>query len=153
MIYPIMDIPARRLWRHHLVIPPMSLCRVCIEFSACLSDGYSAHIKALLFPLTCSHIWRSLLLDSTDALPVAGDCFFADSWNKLSLLRLLLKPTLLMDMTGRVFSKHRQGGANRLPPFQKIAPLHCTGPEAMRQIKEVFGDRCLSLGAGSQLYF
>lgn len=37
--------------------------------------------------------------------------------------------------------------------IQKIAPLHCTGPEAMRQLKEVFGDRCLFLGAGSRLCF
>ena len=37
--------------------------------------------------------------------------------------------------------------------IQIIAPLHCTGPNAVQQLKEVFGDRCLSLGAGTQICF
>jgi len=37
--------------------------------------------------------------------------------------------------------------------IQKIVPLHCTGTKAAQQLKQVFGNRCLSLGAGSQLCF
>jgi 7,8-dihydropterin-6-yl-methyl-4-(beta-D-ribofuranosyl)aminobenzene 5'-phosphate synthase len=55
----------------------------------------------------------------------------------------------------RADSKRIEETLNAFKRFdvQKIAPLHCTGTEAMRQLKEVFGDRCLLLGAGSSLCF
>jgi hypothetical protein len=106
MICLIMDTPARKLCCHHLVILPMSLYQASIESPACLSDGYSAPIKVLLFQFTCRPIWRSLLLDSTDVHPVAAGYSFVDFWNRLSLLQLLARPTLLTDMIGRVFSMY-----------------------------------------------
>jgi len=37
--------------------------------------------------------------------------------------------------------------------IQQIVPLHCTGRGAVENLKNVFGDKCLSFGAGEQICF
>jgi len=37
--------------------------------------------------------------------------------------------------------------------IQKIIPMHCTGQKAMEVFKNVFGDKCLLLGAGDKISF
>jgi 7,8-dihydropterin-6-yl-methyl-4-(beta-D-ribofuranosyl)aminobenzene 5'-phosphate synthase len=37
--------------------------------------------------------------------------------------------------------------------IQKIVPLHCTGQEAAGKIKKVFGEKCISSGAGAKIVF
>jgi 7,8-dihydropterin-6-yl-methyl-4-(beta-D-ribofuranosyl)aminobenzene 5'-phosphate synthase len=36
---------------------------------------------------------------------------------------------------------------------ERIVPLHCTGQTAVESFQEVFGDQCLSLGAGGKVSF
>ena len=37
--------------------------------------------------------------------------------------------------------------------IQKIMPMHCTGQKAVEELKNVFGDKCLLLGAGDKISF
>jgi 7,8-dihydropterin-6-yl-methyl-4-(beta-D-ribofuranosyl)aminobenzene 5'-phosphate synthase len=37
--------------------------------------------------------------------------------------------------------------------IQKIVPLHCTGQRAVKDLKNIFGDKCLSSGTGGQISF
>lgn len=101
----------------HRATPLMFPCRAYTESLAYLSGGFSVLTRDQLFPPICSHTWRSSPSGSTDALHVAVDSFFVDSWNKLSLPDLLPRLTSPMVTTGLAFANLGQGGANLLPPL------------------------------------
>ena len=112
-----MNIRIRKPCCRHRATPLMFPCRAYTESPAYLSGGFSVLTRDQLFPPICSHTWRSSPSGSTDALHVAVDSFFVDSWNKLSPPNLLPRLISPMVTTGLAFANLGQGGANLLPPL------------------------------------
>ena len=118
-----MNIRIRKPCCRPRATPLMFPCRAYTESPAYLSGGFSVLTRDQLFPPICSHTWRSSPSGSTDALHVAVDFFFVDSWNKLSLPDLLLILTSPMFTTALAFAYSFQGGANLLPPLSICVKL------------------------------
>ncbi len=105
-----------------------------------LTDDQSLYFeseKGLVVVLGCAHSGVVNILDAirqwTDA-----QAFYA----VIGGMHLVHADSNRINETIRAFQRY---------DIQYIAPLHCTGSSAMRQLKDTFNDRCLFFGAGSRL--
>ena len=103
---------------------------------------------------------QALFIESPDGVIVVCGCAHSGVVNTLDYIseltnqnrinaiiggmHLVNADTYRIEKTISVFKKY---------DVQKIAPLHCTGREAMEKLKSTFAERCLLLGVGDKICF
>ena len=103
---------------------------------------------------------QALFIESSNGLVVVFGCGHAGVVNILDYIskltgekniyaviggmHLLNASPTRIENTIKAFKKYK---------IQKIMPLHCTGKKAIDAMKNAFGEKCLSLGAGGQINF
>jgi 7,8-dihydropterin-6-yl-methyl-4-(beta-D-ribofuranosyl)aminobenzene 5'-phosphate synthase len=94
--------------------------------------------KGLIVVLGCAHSGVVNILDYISKLTGCSKIYAL-----IGGMHLLNASHLRIENTINTFKKY---------DVEKIIPLHCTGQRAMEDFKTVFGNKCLFLGAGSQIY-
>lgn len=97
-----------------------------------------------------------MLIRSKRGIYVFLGCCHMGIENALSAVRKLFPQEKIAAVLGGLHLKGSgQEASRQLKDYgvELVVPLHCTGPEALSDLKEVFGERCLLLGAGVELGF
>lgn len=102
----------------------------------------------------------AMFIESSDGLIVIFGCAHSGVVNTLDYISKLTGCNKIYAVIGgmHLLNANPVRVANTIETFQKyriqkIIPLHCTGQKAAQNFKSVLGDRCLFLGAGSQINF
>jgi 7,8-dihydropterin-6-yl-methyl-4-(beta-D-ribofuranosyl)aminobenzene 5'-phosphate synthase len=103
---------------------------------------------------------QTLFIESAMGLIVVFGCAHSGVVNALDYISKLTGQNKIYAVIGgmHLMNANRTRIANTINAFarydiQKIVPLHCTGQNAMEKLKNAFGDKCMSWGAGEQICF
>ena len=101
---------------------------------------------------------QALFIESAKGLIVIFGCAHAGAINTLDYISKLTGCSKIYAVIGGMHLSNAshlriENTINTFKKYdvQKIVPLHCTGQRAMEDFKTVFGNKCLFLGAGSQI--
>ena len=101
---------------------------------------------------------QALFIESEKGLVVVLGCAHSGVVNTLDYISNLTSLNKIYAVIGgmHLLKASRIRIANTIEAFkkyeiQKIVPLHCTGPKAIRKLKNAFSDRCSSLSTGGQI--
>jgi len=103
---------------------------------------------------------QTLFIESKKGLIVIFGCAHAGVINTLGYISQLTGEKTIYAVIGGMHLLH--AGAPRIEKtieifkryrIQKIFPMHCTGQKAIDAMKDAFGDKCESLGAGGIINF
>lgn len=103
---------------------------------------------------------QTLFLESSKGLVVVFGCAHSGVVNILDYISKLTGCKNIYAVIGgmHLLNSSHNRIENTIKAFrkyeiQKIMPMHCTGQKAMEELKNVFGDKCLLLGAGDKISF
>ena len=103
---------------------------------------------------------QTLFIESAKGLVVVLGCAHSGVVNTLDYISKSTGQNIIYAVIGgmHLVNASQIRIANTIEAFkkyeiQKIVPLHCTGQRAVKDLKNIFGDKCLSSGTGGQISF